>query len=113
MSALEDALALQIRALKLPVPVREHRFDAVRKWRFDFAWPDLMLAVECQGGIWSKGGHSTGVGITRDLEKLDAAHRLGWTVYQCGAALIKSGQAAETIEILILSKIRTIHNGTK
>ncbi len=104
MSALEEALALQIRALKMPDPVREHRFDPVRKWRFDFAWPELRLAVECQGGIWAKGGHSTGVGITRDLEKLDAAHRQGWTVYQCGSELIKSGRAAETIEILIALK---------
>lgn len=104
MSALEEMLALQMRACRIPDPVREYRFHHTRKWRFDFAWPDKYLAVEVQGGIWAKGGHSSGVGITRDLEKLDAAIRQGWTVYQCGASLIKSGRAVETIEMLIKHK---------
>ena len=30
-------------------PQREYRFDDVRKWRFDFAWPSLMFAVEVEG----------------------------------------------------------------
>lgn len=28
-----------------------HPFDHSRAWRFDFAWPDRLLAVEVQGGI--------------------------------------------------------------
>src|SRR5690606_39740371 len=57
MSALEDALALHIRAHKLPEPVREYRFHPERRWRFDFAWPDLRVAAEVEGGIHIGGRH--------------------------------------------------------
>ncbi|BDM64565.1 hypothetical protein NFHSH190041_20170 [Shewanella sp. NFH-SH190041] len=101
MSALEETLALQIRALKLPEPVREHRFHAVRKWRFDFAWPELMLAVEVEGGAWSGGRHTRGSGFTKDLEKYSEAMSLGWIVYRVDAALINSGRAIEVIGQLV------------
>lgn len=64
----------------LPPPVSQYRFHDTRKWRFDFAWPEWKLAVEIQGGTWSKGGHNTGYGITADYEKLRVAQRLGWKV---------------------------------
>lgn len=64
----------------LPVPVRQHRFHPVRKWRFDFAWVEDFLAVEIQGGTWTKGGHTTGYGIAADYAKLRTAQRLGWKV---------------------------------
>ena len=41
-------LAFQCKAINLPVPARELEFAKAvfgRKWRFDLAWPDLMLAV--------------------------------------------------------------------
>lgn len=46
MSELEETLAFHLKAAKLPAPEREYRFDPERRWRFDFAWPDQMLAVE-------------------------------------------------------------------
>ncbi len=121
MSKLEEALMLHIRALKLPEPAREYRFGAMhvgmgkgikdrlraaglRDWRFDFAWPDLRLAVEVEGGGWTGGRHTRGAGFAADLEKYDAAMRLGWTVYRCAGELIKSGRAVETINILIEGK---------
>lgn len=64
----------------LPRPVREHPFHPERLWRFDFAWPDLMLAVEIHGGIWRKGAHSGGSGAIRDAEKATEAARLGWVL---------------------------------
>lgn len=100
-SHLEELLAIQIRAMRLPEPVREHRFHKERMWRLDFAWPEYKVAVEVQGGIWKKGGHSSGVGITRDLEKLDHAMRDGWLVYQCGSDLIRTGRAVDTIGIIL------------
>lgn len=62
----------------------EHMFakTAGRRWRFDWAWPDAMVAVECEGGIWRRGGgaHSHPINIMRDLEKGNAAVLLGWAV---------------------------------
>lgn len=119
MSSLEEALALHLRALKLPAPVREYRFAAeacggigkgVRQrlrdarladWRFDFAWPDRWLAVEVEGGGWTRGRHNRGAGFAEDMRKYDAAMRLGWTVYRCDSGLIKGGQAVETIRRLL------------
>jgi len=63
-----------------PSPVREHVFHFHRKWRFDFAWPDYLVAVEIQGGTWINGGHSRGSGFQKDCDKSNDAVLLGWRV---------------------------------
>jgi hypothetical protein len=71
----------------LPSPQAEYRFHPVRRWRFDYAWPDRKIAVERQGGIWMRGitgrggAHSLPSNIIRDMEKNNAAVRLGWRVF--------------------------------
>lgn len=98
MSALEESLAIQIRACKLPVPVRELRFAPPRRFRFDFCWPDKLLAVEVDGGSWVNGRHSRGTGIDSDCEKLALAMLDGWRVLRVTGTHIKSGQAIQWIE---------------
>lgn len=62
-------------------PVREFRFHPVRKWRFDFCWPDKKTAVEIEGGIFlPKSRHTSCMGYSGDMEKYNAAAELGWTV---------------------------------
>jgi hypothetical protein len=118
MSALENTLYFQIEALGIPLPACEYRFAAehvgiqagirarlkaagLKDWRFDFAWPDKMLAVEVEGGAWVNGRHTRGAGFTADIEKYHHAMSLGWTVYRCDGALVKRGQAVGLIERLI------------
>ena len=60
--------------------VKEHRFHPVRKWRFDFAVPDRMIAIEYEGLMSEKSGHTTLTGYTKDAEKYNSAQQLGWTV---------------------------------
>lgn len=62
--------------------VQEYTFHHERKWRFDYAIPNLKIAIEQEGGIWLKGksGHSSGKGISRDMEKYNEANLLGWIV---------------------------------
>jgi len=81
-SSLEAAFADQARRLRLPSWVEEHRFalSIGRQWRFDFAWPDRMLAVEIDGGAFSNGRHTRGAGFVEDCRKLNAATLLGWRV---------------------------------
>jgi very-short-patch-repair endonuclease len=60
--------------------VAEHRFHPVRKWRFDFARPERLLAIEIDGGVWTKGRHSRGAGQVADMEKQSEAACLGWRI---------------------------------
>ena len=50
MSKLEKLLLQHIRAMKLEVPMSEYRFHETRRWRFDFAYPEQLLAIEVEGG---------------------------------------------------------------
>lgn len=65
-----------------PEPVTEYRFHPSRRWRFDFAWPKLRLAVEIEGGLYHGrgGGHVSVNGFIGDCEKYNAATLLGWRV---------------------------------
>lgn len=101
LSDLEDDLAFQLRAAGLPLAEREYRFDPVRRWRFDFAWPEMRVAVEVQGAIYVKGKHSTGRGIEKDHEKANAAVLAGWKVLQYSRVPIESGEALRQIEALV------------
>src|SRR5678815_1231604 len=65
-----------------PRPQREYRFHDARKWRFDFAWPEIKLAVEIEG----QGRHQTFIGFRRDCDKYNEALALGWRVLRFPAA---------------------------
>lgn len=80
---------------------REYRFDAERKWRFDFAWPDKKVAVEVDGGRWKPGGgrHASDA----DMEKTNRATELGWRVFRFSASQVVNdpvGVAEKIDEIL-------------
>src|SRR5690606_23813772 len=62
------------------VPESEFEFFPDRKFRFDFAWPEYLVAVELQGATWVKSGHTSGRGVQRDCEKANLAVLQGWRV---------------------------------
>lgn len=97
MSKLEDELELHLRLVKIPF-VREYKFCETRKWRSDFCFPDAKLLVEAEGGTFSNGRHTRGVGFENDCEKYNVAGLLGFTVLRVTAKHIKSGQALQWIE---------------
>jgi very-short-patch-repair endonuclease len=98
MSALEENLAFQIRALDLPRPEREFVFAKPRRWRFDFAWPLARLAVEVEGGTWGKSRHTTGAGFQGDCDKYNVAALQGWRVLRFTGKHIKTGEAIQSIQ---------------
>lgn len=68
---------------KIPEYVEELQFHPKRKWRFDWAIPSLMLAIEYEGVFNAKKGksrHTTVMGYTGDCDKYNAAVKLGWRV---------------------------------
>lgn len=101
MSSPEDFFALQLRALKLPEPVREHRFHEKRKWRIDFAWPDQMLAVEIEGGVWTNGRHTRGSGFEADCEKYNCLSEMGWQLLRFTPRYLRSGEAIEQVKRIL------------
>lgn len=60
--------------------VKEHMFHWTRKWRFDYAIPDLKIAIEIDGGVWDYGRHNRPEGYINDMEKLNTATSMGWLV---------------------------------
>lgn len=83
----ENAFSLLASGAGLPLPEREFRFDATRRWRFDFAWPDAHVAVEIEGvtkwgGVRCLGRHQTPKGVAADCEKYNRAIDLKWRVYR-------------------------------
>ena len=60
--------------------VKEFKFHPKRKWRFDYAFPFLMIAVEVDGGVWTGGRHINPAGYINDMEKLNTAASMGWLV---------------------------------
>ena len=96
-SPLELRLLVLIRASGFEEPVTEHPFakHLGRRWRFDFAWPALMLAVEVDGGAWVPGGgrHTRGAGFAADHDKFNRAALLGWRVLRFTARHLEDGSA--------------------
>lgn len=90
----EAILAFQLTAYKIPFE-QEWYFHPVRRWRFDFALLDHKIGIEVEGGIWlgAKGGHTSGTGYTKDLEKYNEASQLGWKLLRFTPQQVKKGEA--------------------
>lgn len=99
-------------AAGLPEPVAEHQFakELGRRWRFDWAFPRLLVAVEQEGGVWTGGRHTRGAGAVKDMEKYNTATYLGWKVYRFTPAQIKSGQAVSWLAMWLLGQVTTTSN---
>lgn len=85
----EGEFAALLDAHKLLGYVTQHLFAPGRRWRFDFAWPDLRVAVEIEGGLrvtgpygGNIGGHNSPEGYAANCEKYNAAAELGWFVFR-------------------------------
>ena len=106
MSVPEENLLAQLRICDFPEPVREHKFHPTRKWRFDFAYPDWLVAVEVEGGGWVQGRHNRGAGFEKDREKYAEALIRGWRVLSVTPKMITDGRALAYLEAL-LKLVRT------
>lgn len=95
---------MQVRALGLPEPAREYVFAKPRRWRFDFAWVDLLVAVELEGGIFSGGRHTRGAGFEADLIKYNTALMNGWSVFRFSGSMVGSGDAARMTTLALNMK---------
>lgn len=105
MGSLTESTLFRLICENLYSGVRfEHRFHHKRKWRFDVAWPDRMIAVEIDGGVWVSGRHSRGAGQVKDNEKINVALSLGWSVYRFTPGDVKSGYFQKAMEAVFIGE---------
>lgn len=70
--------------------VPEYPFDKEigRKHRFDWALPELRVAVEIDGGGWKP--HGGRHGTDKDREKLNIAASMGWLVFRFSEVMLEA-----------------------
>ncbi len=107
-SPLEELFYFQLKAAKFPEPEREFKFHEKRKWRFDFAYPELKVGIEIEGGTWSGGRHVRPVGFARDCEKYNHACVEDWKVFRFTAEMVKSGEAIGFMMVVLEKLIEQV-----
>jgi len=96
-----DSFVAFVEASRLPKPVTEHRFHPGRRWRFDYAWEHALVALEVEGGAWTKGRHTRGQGFIDDMEKYNQAVLLGWRVVRFTPDQIAAGACLPVLRVLL------------
>lgn len=91
-SSKERAIFAIIDRYGYPQPICGYRFAPSRRWLIDFAWPERMVALEYEGGTWTGGRHTRGVGYSNDCRKYNAAIAAGWEVYRITADMLAAGE---------------------
>jgi very-short-patch-repair endonuclease len=94
----EQAFALhcQVKLHPCNQPVREHVFHPIRKWRIDFAWPHLKLAVEIESSV-----HRIKSRFASDIPKYNELQKQGWTLLRYTRQMVEAGMAIDdVIEVL-------------
>jgi hypothetical protein len=100
-SILEYLFLAQMRdEICIPEPVQEYKFHHTRRFRFDFAWPSVLIAAEVQGGQWVTGGgrHQRGAHLDNEYEKLNLAAMGGWRVFLFTTNMVEDGRAIATLK---------------
>lgn len=92
------AAMISLASVDLPEPVREFQFHPKRRWRIDLAWPEEKLAVEIEGGVWSRGRHVRPKGFLGDIEKYNRLSILGWSLLRVTPQQVRTGEALGLIE---------------
>ena len=74
-----DAVATGQRGAESKIRGPEEFEKFVREFRG--AFPDIKVAIECEGGIFSGGAHTRGKHYASDCEKYNAMTMLGWSPF--------------------------------
>ena len=61
--------------------LKEYKFATNRRFRFDYYHP-TGVAIELEGGVWSRGRHTRPTGFLNDMEKYNLAASMGILVFR-------------------------------
>lgn len=110
----EDELAFQYQQHMLPVFERKVHFakSIGRRWEFDFAFREYMLAIEVEGLVVMringelvvKGRHASITGFREDCIKYASAAMLGWTVLRFEQNQVKDRTALEYTQRVLTAR---------
>lgn len=85
----------------LPCPRSEYVFHEGRNWRFDYCWPDQLVALEVEGGVFKGGRHTRGAGYAADLEKYNTATLDGWKLIRVTPNGLSSYRTMQMLRVLL------------
>jgi very-short-patch-repair endonuclease len=116
-SYLETQFERLLLRYQLPQPIREYKFNPIRKWRFDFAWPKIKLAVEIDGGTFGGtkmlGNHAIGKRYQEDCIKSNAAQLDGWAVLRADREMVSTEEFGDIVKAMILKRIELWKRSTE
>jgi hypothetical protein len=91
----------------------EAMFHPSRNWRFDLAHEAGLVAIEIDGGAFSRGRHTRGAGFVEDQAKRNAATLLGWAVLHCTPrdffALIDDAQRLSRARAAVTARVGNVY----
>jgi very-short-patch-repair endonuclease len=96
-SSLEWQFEALWRETGLPMPMPEFRFHPVRRWRFDYCFVNEKIAIELEGGVYSRGRHTRGKGYEADCDKYNQATLLGFRVLRFTKVNAETISTVETL----------------
>lgn len=94
---LADTLYLHLRAVGLPLPIREYQALPDRRFRCDLAYPLRRLAIEVDGGEQMRGRHNRAAGMASDCDKQNLLVLAGWHCLRFTGGQVKAGLALPVV----------------
>jgi hypothetical protein len=83
-SHLELLFDAQIEEAELP-PADEENYvipGSPKRWQYDRVWLSYRVIVEIEGGVFTQGRHTRGMGFVKDCNKYNWATSQGWKLYR-------------------------------
>ena len=90
-----------LQSARVILPVGEYKFVSDRKWRFDYAWPEVKAALEVEGGAYTAGRHTRGKGFIADMEKYNRGVIEGWRIVRCTPDTLRTAKTVDMIRELL------------
>ena len=77
---------------------KEHKFSEGRRFRFDYF--TAGVAIELEGGVWTRGRHTRPSGFLDDMEKYNLTASLGILVFRIPSHDISAKWLSPIIETI-------------
>jgi len=82
-----------------PNLIKEHKFHPTRRFRIDY-FHDSGVAIEIEGGIWTRGRHTRGMGFLSDMQKYNLMAERGILLFRIPASNIAASWVLPIIDTI-------------